>query len=75
MRKIIAAIFLLSLMACQTVKDKNEQSDSQSVITNEIYRKQSQPPIMGWSTWNNYWVQINENLIRSQADAMVSKGL
>ena len=75
MRKLIAAIFLLSLMACQTVKDKNEQSDSQSVITNEIHRKQSQAPIMGWSSWNNYRVQINENLIRSQADAMVSKGL
>ncbi len=75
MRKLIAAIFLLSLMACQTERNKNEQSDSQSVITNEIHRKQSQAPIMGWSSWNNYRVQINENLIRSQADAMVSKGL
>ena len=30
---------------------------------------------MGWASWNTYGVNINENLIRSQADAMVSTGL
>ena len=32
-------------------------------------------PIMGWSSWNTYRVNINDNLIRKQADAMVSSGL
>ncbi|MBO4820152.1 MAG: alpha-galactosidase [Prevotella sp.] len=32
-------------------------------------------PTMGWSSWNTYGVNINEALIRRQADAMVSKGL
>lgn len=32
-------------------------------------------PTMGWSSWNTYGVDINENLIKRQADAMVSKGL
>ncbi|MBR4239497.1 MAG: alpha-galactosidase [Prevotella sp.] len=32
-------------------------------------------PTMGWSSWNTYGVNINENLIKRQADAMVSKGL
>ena len=32
-------------------------------------------PTMGWSSWNTYGVNINDNLIRRQADAMVSKGL
>lgn len=32
-------------------------------------------PTMGWSSWNTYGVNINENLIKSQATAMVSKGL
>ena len=32
-------------------------------------------PTMGWSSWNTYGVNINDALIRSQADAMVSKGL
>jgi len=31
-------------------------------------------PTMGWSSWNTYGVNINEALIKSQADAMVSKG-
>ena len=30
---------------------------------------------MGWSSWNTYGVNINDALIRRQADAMVSKGL
>lgn len=32
-------------------------------------------PTMGWSSWNTYRININENLIRQQADAMVEKGL
>ncbi len=32
-------------------------------------------PTMGWSSWNTYGVNINENLIKSQADAMVYTGL
>lgn len=33
------------------------------------------PPIMGWSSWNTYRVNINEELIKKQADALVSNGL
>ncbi len=32
-------------------------------------------PTMGWSSWNTYGVNINEQLIRKQATAMVNKGL
>ena len=32
-------------------------------------------PTMGWSSWNTYGVNINEELIKKQASAMVSKGL
>lgn len=32
-------------------------------------------PTMGWSSWNTYGVNINESLIKSQADAIVSNGL
>jgi len=31
-------------------------------------------PTMGWSSWNTFGVNINEELIKGQADAMVSKG-
>ena len=38
-------------------------------------QEESEGPTMGWSSWNTYGVNINESLIRSQADAMVSKRL
>lgn len=34
-----------------------------------------QKPIMGWSSWNNYRIHINEDIIKAQADAMVTSGL
>lgn len=33
------------------------------------------PPLMGWSSWNTYHVNINEELIKKQADALVTHGL
>ena len=33
------------------------------------------PPTMGWSSWNTFGLNISESLIKSQANAMVSKGL
>lgn len=33
------------------------------------------PPIMGWSSWNTYRVNINEDLIKKQADALITHGL
>ena len=33
------------------------------------------PPTMGWSTWNTFALNINEQVIKSQADAMVKTGL
>lgn len=32
-------------------------------------------PTMGWSSWNAYGFKINEEIIKSQADALVSTGL
>jgi alpha-galactosidase len=34
-----------------------------------------QTPIMGWSSWNNFHVNIDEKTIKSQADFMVSTGM
>ena len=33
------------------------------------------PPTMGWSSWNTYSIDISDSIIRSQADAMVARGL
>lgn len=35
---------------------------------------QKTPP-MGWNTWNTFGHEINEELIRTTADTMVSSGL
>lgn len=32
-------------------------------------------PTMGWSSWNTYYTNISETLIKKQATAMVNKGL
>ncbi|WP_091216497.1 glycoside hydrolase family 27 protein [Mucilaginibacter gossypiicola] len=32
-------------------------------------------PIMGWSSWNNFRVNIDEQMLRQQADAMITSGL
>lgn len=37
--------------------------------------QQPKPPIMGWSSWNHFRVNINEQLIREQADALVASGM
>lgn len=34
-----------------------------------------EPPIMGWSSWNTYHVNISDSLIMHQADALVANGL
>ena len=31
-------------------------------------------PLMGWSSWNTYGFQINDSVIKAQADAMVQLG-
>lgn len=52
--------FLLSLFAC--------------CVGTCVTASAEQPPIMGWSSWNTYGFQINDSLVRTQADAMVNLG-
>ena len=61
MNKIIILLVSVLLVACQNHQDK------------EVKRPQT--PIMGWASWNNFHVNINEEIIKAQADAMVSSGM
>jgi alpha-galactosidase len=36
---------------------------------------ETKPPLMGWASWNQFGVNINDSIIKAQADAMVSSGL
>lgn len=57
------------LIACNSVISKQKKSNNNTSIHS------IKAPIMGWASWNNYRVNINETIIKSQVDAMVSKGL
>lgn len=40
-----------------------------------LFSQKAKPPIMGWSSWNNFRININEQMIKEQADALVSSRL
>ena len=48
---------------------------SQHPLSASAQSADNETPTMGWSSWNTYGVNINETLIKQQANAMVSKGL
>lgn len=39
------------------------------------FAQKARGPIMGWSSWNHFHVNIDEKMIREQADAMISSGM
>lgn len=43
--------------------------------TAEAQQRSFLPPTMGWSSWNTFALDINEEVICGQADQMVAKGL
>ena len=55
---------LLAISACTNTSLENETGTPAFL-----------PPLMGWSSWNTYHVNINEELIKKQADALVATGL
>ena len=44
-------------------------------MANTFAQKDIDRPIMGWSSWNTYHVNISEDLIKQQADALIKHGL
>ncbi len=43
--------------------------------TNGVISQKPKPLIMGWSSWNHFHVNIDEKMIREQADAMKTSGM
>ncbi len=71
--KGISILFIFLIFSCRVDKElinqknKNESLSGMQVILH--------PPIMGWASWNNYRANINQKIIKAQADAMVNSGL
>lgn len=66
----------LSLIILGSCKNQEGKIDAPVLNINtsqEIIKPQT--PIMGWSSWNNFHVDINEEIIKAQADFMVSSGM
>lgn len=63
---------LVILLSCQNQADKKNKI---TVKNNTETPIKPQTPIMGWSSWNNFRVNINEDIIKAQADYMVSSGM
>ncbi|HBO75909.1 MAG TPA: alpha-galactosidase [Marinilabiliales bacterium] len=56
---IVTSIFLLSIVVLQAQK----------------YENLALTPPMGWNSWNHFACEINEDIIREMADAMVATGM
>jgi alpha-galactosidase len=65
---IMKQIFFLMIMSCLLAACCTEPANKQ-------LPERPKTPIMGWASWNNYRVHITEDIIKSQADAMVDRGL
>jgi alpha-galactosidase len=47
-----------------------------SILTlSQCLAQSAKAPIMGWSSWNCFRVNFNEQMIQEQADAMISSGM
>ena len=66
MKTLKYLFFALVFISCSTqVKIQKQTIDNSRPKT----------PIMGWASWNNFRAEINEGIIKSQTDAMISTGL
>lgn len=46
-----------------------------SLMLTTALHAQPKAPLMGWASWNNYHVAINEDMIKAQAKAMATNGM
>ncbi|TDE03752.1 glycoside hydrolase family 27 protein [Flavobacterium hiemivividum] len=65
---------LLSLIILSSCKVQETQQIALNPAKS-LEETKPQTPIMGWSSWNNFHVNINEEIIKAQADFMVSSGM
>lgn len=61
------------LVSCKNQEKEKNHFNTTKNNSQEISKPQT--PIMGWSSWNNFHVDINEEVIKAQADFMVSSGM
>jgi hypothetical protein len=71
--RIKSLLLILLFLSCHV--DKKLVKQKKGGETAAVSQLQLHPPVMGWASWNNYRVNINQGMIKAQADAMVNRGL
>ena len=70
MKKTIIILLCILIISCQYQKNNP---------ANTTYEQQTakppKTPLMGWASWNSFRVDINEEIVMANADAMISSGL
>lgn len=66
-------LLLIVTFGCQHWK--NSTRAGPHTTKQDPFMSRPQTPIMGWSSWNHFHANINEDIIRAQADNMVSSGM
>lgn len=69
--KMRIVVFAIGLSACGFCAQAGGQAETRHVYENELART----PPMGWNSWNRFAKEINEDLIKEIADAMVASGM
>lgn len=64
---------LVLIAACNTAPGDTEKNEADTV--NTVSDNLAKTPPMGWNSWNVFGKNINEEVIRQTADAIVSTGL
>lgn len=66
----------LALIVLASCKNQKQEINTLAAVENNFQETgKPQTPIMGWSSWNNFHVDINEEIIKAQADFMISSGM
>ena len=66
--------WLLTLALCVTIS-ATAPADAEQKFTPRAPNGLALTPPMGWNSWNKYGCNITEDIIKRQADAMVSSGM
>ena len=71
---VLNLVFITILVLTECSNSKSDANTSDPTRLSDIIDLAKTPP-MGWNSWNPFGKNVNEQVIRETADAMVSSGL
>lgn len=74
-KKLLFRLGSIVLLTALLFTQCKKSQDISEPVSSEGSSYNPNTPMMGWSSWNTFRININEGLIKETADAMVAKGL